>query len=119
MARNSKDSEGAATTQAESRSTLAQIREKELEVDGQVMKARAEAEQRLDDARKRAAEARAAAEDHAERVVQEHESEVLAAAQHEAAAERAASAEEIARLDSLSQSRQRAAVDEVLKAVLG
>lgn len=100
-------------------STLTQIREKELEVDGLVMKARAEAEARVTGANERAMKARQEAEAEAAKLVASREGEVIAEAQREADEELAASQTEVARLKELGESRRRAAVDEIINAVLG
>lgn len=119
MARDATAKGSSTAHTAEGGSSLSQIREKELDVDGQVMKARAEAETRIAEAKKRAADARAAAESNAETVLGEREGEVMAEAEREAAEELTTGENEVAHLRELGESRRKAAVDEILKAVLG
>lgn len=100
-------------------STLAQIREKELEVDGQVMMARSEAEGRVNDAKTRASDAKGAAEKNAEEAVAAYENEAIAEAEKEAGAEKSAGEQEVLELRKQGESRRKRAVEEILKVVLG
>lgn len=117
MARASK---GAGTPEDhESVSTLAQIREKELEFDGLVMVARSDAEMRLQEAQSQAEESFARAEAKAERLTTEAESQIVAAAKSEADGLRAAARDQIEQMREVAEARRRAMVDEIVRATLG
>jgi vacuolar-type H+-ATPase subunit H len=102
----------------EQASTLAQIRDKELEFDGLVMVARSEAETRLREAQELAERSLENAESEAAHLTTETEIQAMAAAQAEADAVRASTRDQLNHMREVATARHRAVVDEIVRATL-
>jgi vacuolar-type H+-ATPase subunit H len=98
-------------------SPLFQIREKELEISGRVLTAKKQAEQIVADARKKAFETQAQAEDDAEKDARAAEERIIREAESEAAVTLASVDEEVADVRARAVKRSADAVKVVVEAV--
>ncbi len=119
MARRAPLDGAGSSEEHEQASTLAQIRERELEFDGLVMVARSEAERRLRDAQELAVRSLESAEAEAERLTSDTEIQAMAAAQAEADAVRESARNQATQIREVAVARHRAVVDEIVRATLG
>ncbi len=105
------------TVARQANSPLHLIREKEMEISGQVLAAKKEAEDIVAAARKKAVELKNRAEDEADKLAAEHEKKVLAEVDREIAQLDVSTGEEIETLKGLIKDRTASAVTFVAERV--
>ena len=105
------------TVSSDSNSPLQLIREKEMEITGRVLTAKREAEEILAAARKKAVEVTRTSEEESERLVAQHEKDVLAEVDREIEQIKESAESEIESLGQLVAKRTDKAVEFVIETV--